>query len=40
MIKISEMNLKGVMFDVDGTLLDTMTAWHDDGARYLARFGI
>lgn len=40
MINVNEMNLKGVMFDVDGTLLDTMTAWHDDGARYLARFGI
>jgi HAD superfamily hydrolase (TIGR01509 family) len=34
------MKTKGAIFDVDGTLLDTMPAWHDDGARYLAGLGI
>lgn len=33
--------VKGGIFDVDGTLLDTMGTWHDCGARYLMkRFGI
>lgn len=32
--------IKGVIFDVDGTLLDTMHVWTDSGARYLASLGI
>lgn len=34
------MKKKGVIFDVDGTLLDTMPIWTDSGARYLASIGI
>lgn len=34
------MSIKGVIFDVDGTLLDTMPVWTDSGARYLASQGI
>ncbi|MGF6375952.1 HAD superfamily hydrolase (TIGR01509 family) [Clostridiales Family XIII bacterium PM5-7] len=32
--------IKGAIFDVDGTLLDTMHLWHDSGARYLQSIGI
>jgi len=32
--------IKGAIFDVDGTLLDTMGTWHNCGVRYLAKFGI
>ena len=28
--------VEGIIFDVDGTLLDTMPVWHDAGARFLA----
>ncbi len=31
---------KAVIFDMDGTLLDSMPAWHDDGVRFLAGLGI
>lgn len=34
------MTIKGAIFDVDGTLLDTMPVWTDAGARYLASLGI
>lgn len=34
------MSIKGVIFDVDGVLLDTMPVWTDSGARYLASLGI
>ena len=30
---------KGVIFDVDGTLLDSMSIWEDAGARYLKSLG-
>ena len=30
---------KGVIFDVDGTLLDSMSIWEDAGARYLKSIG-
>lgn len=32
--------MKGIIFDVDGTLLDTMGIWTDSGARYLKSIGI
>ena len=32
--------IKGVIFDADGTLLDSMPIWHDVSRRYLARRGI
>lgn len=31
--------IKGAIFDVDGTLLDSMEIWEDAGARYLRRVG-
>lgn len=31
--------IKGAIFDVDGTLLDSMEIWEDAGARYLKRIG-
>ena len=31
---------KGAVFDVDGTLLDSMPIWEDAGARFLAGLGI
>lgn len=34
------MNVKGAIFDIDGTVLDTMHIWTDAGARYLATLGI
>ncbi len=32
--------IKGVIFDIDGVLLDSMEIWTDLGARYLESFGI
>lgn len=32
--------IKGAIFDVDGTLLDSMCIWDDAGARYLKRLDI
>ena len=32
--------MDGAVFDVDGTLLDSMPAWEDAGQRYLAGLGI
>lgn len=32
--------IKGVIFDADGTLLDSMTVWHSLGKRYLETLGI
>ena len=34
------MNLKGAIFDADGTLLDSMHIWHELGARYLKSMNI
>lgn len=34
------MKVKGIIFDIDGTILDTMHIWIDAGARYLASLGI
>lgn len=32
-------NIKGAIFDIDGTILDTMGAWDSTGEKLLARFG-
>ena len=32
--------IKGMIFDADGTLLDSMPIWDDLGARYLKGIGI
>ena len=32
--------IEGAIFDVDGTLIDSMPVWHDCGKRYLASIGI
>ena len=32
--------IKGAIFDVDGTLLDSMEIWEDVGVRYLRNLGI
>ena len=34
------MKKKGAIFDMDGTLLDSMGMWYDIGTRYLAECGI
>lgn len=34
------MNITGAIFDLDGTLLDSMPFWENVGARYLQRHGI
>ena len=34
------MNLRGAIFDVDGTLLDSMSVWDTVGEDYLRSFGI
>lgn len=39
-MKINGHEMKAAIFDVDGTLLDTMGEWHDVGARYLMSLGI
>lgn len=33
-------NTKAVIFDLDGTLVDSMWIWHDIDVEYLGRFGI
>lgn len=33
-------NIKGFIFDLDGTLLDSMSLWQEVDRKYLARFGI
>ncbi len=32
--------IRGAIFDVDGTLLDSMPIWNEAGARYLGKLGI
>lgn len=34
------MSIKGIIFDLDGTLLDSMTMWHDVDRRFLERYDI
>lgn len=33
-------NIKAVLFDLDGTLVDSMWVWNDIDIEYLARFGL
>ncbi len=33
-------NFKGIIFDLDGTLVDSMNMWHDIDVVYLGRFNI
>ena len=33
-------NMKAVIFDLDGTLVDSMWMWRDIDIEYLGRFGI
>ena len=33
-------NIKAVIFDLDGTLVDSMWMWKDIDVEYLGRFGI
>ena len=33
-------NIEAVIFDMDGTLVDSMWMWHDIDIEYLGRFGI
>ena len=33
-MKLKNREIDGVIFDVDGTLLDSMAIWEDAGARY------
>ena len=40
MIERKDRKIAGVIFDVDGTLLDTMPVWRNSGARFLASLGI
>ncbi len=39
-MEIKKRKIEGAIFDVDGTLLDTMHIWHDAGARFLGHLGI
>ena len=39
-MKLKNREIDGVIFDVDGTLLDSMAIWEDAGARYLRSAGI
>lgn len=39
-MKISVANYRAVIFDLDGTLVDSMGMWKDIDVEYLARFGI
>lgn len=34
------MSIKGIIFDLDGTLLDSMPMWHGVDGRFLERYGI
>lgn len=39
-MKINGHNIRGAIFDIDGTLIDSMPIWDQLGARYLKRMGI
>ena len=33
-------HIKAVLFDLDGTLVDSMWVWNDIDVEYLGRFGL
>ena len=37
---VSAQDIKGVIFDVDGVLLDSLKIWKELGARYLVSMGL
>jgi HAD superfamily hydrolase (TIGR01509 family) len=37
---VSAQDIKGVIFDIDGVLLDSLEIWKDLGARYLVSLGL
>lgn len=39
-MKLNDMNIAGAIFDMDGTLLDSMGAWCDAGSRYMRSLGL
>lgn len=39
-MKSEEEKIKGIIFDVDGTLLDSMKIWDEAGERYLRKKGL
>ncbi|MCQ2582813.1 MAG: HAD family phosphatase [Treponema sp.] len=39
-MELSCKNLNGVIFDIDGTLLDSMSIWGELGTKYLRSYGI
>lgn len=39
-MKINRREIRGAVFDIDGTLIDAMPIWDELGARYLRRQGI
>ena len=39
-MQINDMNIAGAIFDMDGTLLDSMGAWYDAGSRYMRSLGM
>lgn len=39
-MKLNDMNIAGAIFDMDGTLLDSMGAWYEAGPRYMRSLGM
>ena len=39
-ISMKDMNIKAAIFDMDGTLLDSMGAWYTAGSRYIRSLGM
>ena len=38
-VVLGDYGIRGVIFDIDGVLLDSLGIWKDLGARYLIRQG-
>ncbi len=39
-MKYQDMNVQGMIFDLDGTLIDSMSAWQNIGSDFLKKHGI
>jgi HAD superfamily hydrolase (TIGR01509 family) len=39
-MKNAQMNFSGIIFDLDGTLIDSMSAWENIGSSFLKKHGI